>query len=92
MYLLLQNTHPYQVERCHVSGEFIRYGDWYYLDTETNQKILYETYHTKKAQKQIETFNYDRLINAQDKESYKEELKRYEMQFLEETMLDKGED
>lgn len=87
MLVLLQNTHPYQVERCHLSGEFIRYGDWYYLDTETDQKMLYEVYHLKKEQQRTEAFDYERLLTAQDQEAYREELKHYERQILEENIL-----
>ena len=85
--LVLKELPAYEVRKCALSGQYMYGGDWYYEDDITGMAILYEVYHTRKAKQKEENFNYARLIKAQTREEYKEELKRYEKEVLEMNIL-----
>lgn len=86
---LKQNLSRTAFRRCFLSGQFILFNDWYYEDDETNKVYLYEAYWERRKYEEEQRFDYSKLLLAQRQEEYKEELKKYEREYLEQTILDK---
>lgn len=78
--LLAKQVRPYEKMICSLTGQVLYCGDWYY---EENGKIyLYEAYHQRKEAIKKERFDYSKLVNAQNINDYKNQLKQYEKEVL----------
>lgn len=89
MLILRQLLNRYHIKICKLSGQVIRYKDWYYEDTEDGKPILYEAYHTRKIEEKMKTFDYSEAQKLSCTLEYKDSLRMYEQQYLNETILNK---
>lgn len=88
--LLAKQVRPYEKMICSLTGQTLYYGDWYY--EEDGKIYLYEAYHQRKEAVKKEKFDYSKLIQAQNTNDYKNQLKQYEREVLEyklDTQFDK---
>lgn len=84
-----QNLSRTSFRRCSLSGQFILFNDWYYEDDENGKVYLYEAYWERRKEDEQKKFDYSKLFMAQQREEYKQELRKYEKEYIEQTLLDK---
>lgn len=92
---LKQVTQPFAWERDHITGEYIKYGQFYYWDDDDNFVVSRKTYMKFKDMKKREEWDYSRLQNAASQHEYEQALKEQVREFQMETLLDRkveGED
>lgn len=92
---LKQVTQPFAWERDHITGEYIKYGQFYYWDDDDNFVVSRKTYIKFKDMKKREEWDYSRLQNAASQYEYEQALKEQVREFQMETLLDRkveGED
>ena len=92
---LKQVTQPFTWERDHITGDYIKYGDFYYLDDKDNFVVSLKTYRKFKEIKKREDLDYSRLQNAATQYEYEQAIKEQTREFQMETLLDRkveGED
>lgn len=92
---LKQVTQPFAWERDHITGEYIKYGQFYYWDDDDNFVVSRKTYMKFKDMKKREEWDYSRLQNAASQYEYEQALKEQVREFQMETLLDRkveGED
>lgn len=92
---LKQVTQPFAWERDHITGDYIKYGEFYYWDDEDNFVVSLKTYRKFKEIKKREDWDYSRLQNAASQYEYEQALKEQVREFQMETLLDRkveGED
>ena len=92
---LKQVTQPFTWERDHITGEYIKYGQFYYWDDDDNFVVSRKTYMKFKDMKKREEWDYSRLQNAASQYEYEQALKEQVREFQMETLLDRkveGED
>ncbi len=65
------------------------YGDFYYEDDETGERIDAQYYHQLKEQRRQENWDYSTLENAQTEREYEQRFREMEREFLSQTVLDK---
>ena len=82
--------YPYEVLKCHMTGEMIVYGDFYYEDDEDKNVVVKATVYKKMQQEARDAaFDYSLLAKAQNQKEYKELVKRAERDYLRATILDR---
>lgn len=92
---LKQVTQPFAWERDHITGEYIKYGQFYYWDDDDNFVVSRKTYMKFKDMKKREDWDYSRLQNAASQYEYEQAIKEQTREFQMETLLDRkveGED
>lgn len=92
---LKQVTQPFAWERDHITGDYIKYGQFYYYDDDDNFVVSRKTYMKFKDMKKREEWDYSRLQNAASQYEYEQALKEQVREFQMETLLDRkveGED
>ena len=92
---LKQVTQPFAWERDHITGDYIKYGQFYYWDDDDNFVVSRKTYMKFKDMKKREEWDYSRLQNAASQYEYEQALKEQVREFQMETLLDRkveGED
>lgn len=80
---------PFTWERDHITGDYIRFGEWYYWDDEDGLVVSLRTYRQFKRQKELDTFDYTRLNQAASQREYEEILKESTRIHNMETLLDR---
>lgn len=83
--LLAKQVRPYEKMICSLTGQVLYCGDWYYED-EDGKIYLYEAYHQRKQAIEEERFDYNKLMQAQSENDYKNMLKKYEREVLEQKL------
>lgn len=89
MLFLKQITQLYEVRKCQISGEFIKYGQFYYEDDEDDAIVKFEVYKRMQQEAKDDQFDYSLLEQAKSDSEYKEMMKRAEKAFLHTTILDR---
>lgn len=92
---LKQVTQPFTWERDHITGDYIKYGEFFYWDDDDNFVVSLKTYMKFKDMKKREEWDYSRLQNAASQYEYEQALKEQVREFQMETLLDRkveGED
>lgn len=86
--------YPYQWERSDLSGEYITYGQYYFIDDETGKIISQQEYIDLKKQQRLAEWDFTRLENVQSVTEYRQAMlaKQDEelIKHLANTKLDKG--
>ncbi len=73
--ILKRNTHFNELYKCVISGELIRYGDWYYEDDTDHLIVKAEVYKQISDQYKYDTFDYLYLNSLQSEEEYRQKIK-----------------
>lgn len=89
MLRLKRIVYDYEFMKCHISGELIGYGDFYYEDDTDGLIVKARVLHELKEKRRRERFDYSKLARARDQQEYKEILKEAERQLKEDTLLDR---
>ena len=89
---LRRQLQPFAWERCHISKEYITYGDYYYFDDEDGLIVKASVYNEMKRRKREEEWDYTRLHNALSEREYTEMCREKERQFLTNHLLDRKVD
>lgn len=86
--------HPYEWERCHLTGDYIQFGEYYYEDDEDGFIISAGHYAEIKQQAKEESFDYSKLESAANEREYTEMLRNsymeHEFQHVLERKVEKG--
>ena len=85
-------TQPFEWERCKISKEYIRYGDYYYYDDTDGLIVKADVYNKLKRAKQEEEFDYSRLNQANSEREYDEIMREKEREYLTATLFDRTVD
>ena len=86
---LKQVTQPFTWERDHITGEYIKYGEFYYWDDEDNFVVSLKTYRKLKLAKKQAEWDYSRLENAESQREYEEAIKEQTRAYKYETLFDR---
>lgn len=92
---LKQVTQPFAWERDHLTGDYIKAGEFYYWDDDDGLVVSLKTYRKFKEAKRLEDWDYSRLENAESQYEYEQAIKDQTRQYNMETLLDRkveGED
>lgn len=89
MLILKRMIHPYEVRKCALSDEMIIYGDYFYEDDVDGTIIKATEYKKRQQRAQDQMFDYSLLAQAESDKEYREAVKRAQMEFLEQTILDR---
>lgn len=92
---LKQVTQPFAWERDHLTGDYIKAGEFYYWDDDDGLVVSLKTYRKFKEAKRLEDWDYSRLENAESQYEYEQAIKEQTRQYNLETLLDRkveGED
>ena len=92
---LKQVTQPFAWERDHITGDYIKYGQFYYYDDEDGLVVSRKTYMKVKDMKKREEWDYSRLQDAASQYEYEQAIKEQTREFQMETLLNRkveGED
>ena len=92
---LKQVTQPFAWERDHLTGDYIKAGEFYYWDDDDGPVVSLKTYRKFKEAKRLEDWDYSRLENAESQYEYEQAIKEQTRQYNLETLLDRkveGED
>ena len=82
-------TQPYEWERCHITGKYIVFGDYYYWDDEDELVVAADVYHNMQKEKREAEWDYSRLNQAQSEAEYSQILKEKTRDYLASTLLDR---
>lgn len=82
-------TNPFEWERCHITGDYIRYGEYYLQDDEDGLVVSAKIYAQMKKEKREAEFDYSRLENAENEREYAEALKEAEIAQKAASLLDR---
>ena len=83
---------PFAWERCHITGEYITYGDYYYFDDEDGLIVKASVYHEMKRRKREEEWDWTRYKNAESEREYQEVCREKEREYLTEHLLERKVD
>lgn len=75
--------------KCHVSGDIMTHGDYYYEDNDDGFIVKALVYKEIKEQAKAEKFDYSKLEKAASEREYRQMLKQYENEFKASTILDR---
>lgn len=89
MLILKQINQPYEVRTCKISGEMIKYGDFFYEDDVDGVCVLASVYKKMQDQRRKESFDYSELNRCQSEIEYQNYIKRAEKEFLHASILDR---
>lgn len=89
MLRLKQVTMPYEFLKCHISGELIGFGDFYFEDDTDGLIVKQTVYHELKERRRQATFDYSKLERATSEREYREMLKQAQRQLKTDTLLDR---
>lgn len=92
---LHQVDQPFTWERDHLTGDYIKYGEFYYRDDTDGLVVSLRTYRKFKEMKKYEDWDYSKLENAMNQREYEEAIKEQTRAYKLETLLDRkveGED
>ena len=89
---LMRQMQPFAWERCHLTGAYILYGDYYYYDDEDGLVVKASVYHDMKKRKREEEWDYTRYNNAVSEREYKEMCRAKEKEFLMQGLLERKVD
>lgn len=92
---LKQVTQPFTWERDHITGDYIKYGEFFYWDDDDNFVVSLKTYHRLKLAKKQAEWDYSRLENAMSQREYEEAIKEQTRAFNTESLFQRkveGED
>lgn len=89
MLFLKQITQMYEVRKCGISGEFIKYGQYFYEDDTDGAIVKFEVYKKMQADAIADRFDYSLLEKATSNREYEEMLKRAQRDFLHSSILDR---
>lgn len=89
MLILKRMIYPYEVLKCHMTGEMIVYGDFYYEDDEDKTIVKATAYNKLKKEAREMSFDYSLLQKAQNQKEYNEMVKRAQRDYLNATILDR---
>lgn len=82
-------TNQFEWERCHITNEYITFGE-YYLKDDTDGLIIKASVYAKlKRQHKEETWDYSKLENAQSEREYTQLMRQAEQDFLTEGLFDR---
>ena len=83
---------PFAWERCHISGKYITYGDYYYIDDEDGLIVAASVYHDMKRQKKLDEWDWTRYNNAKSEREYEEMCREKEKEYLTAHLLERKVD
>ena len=92
---LKQVTQPFTWERDHITGDYIKYGEFFYWDDDDNFVVSLKTYRKLKLAKKQAKWNYSMLENAMSQREYEEAIKEQTRAFNTESLFQRkveGED
>lgn len=81
--------HPYECVKCHITGEIIAYGDYYYEDDDDGLIVDFNYYHDMKQEKKIREAEYE-IERALDLQEYEQRMRQAEREFLMATLFDRN--
>ena len=89
MLRLKQVTQPFAWERDHITGDYIRYGQFYYEDDKDGLVISRDTYVRFKKEKERAEWDYSNLERLASQREYEEVMKEQTRQMLADTLMDR---
>lgn len=89
MLFLKQITQLYEVRKCDISGEFIKYGDYFYEDDEDKATVKFEVYRKMQADAKADLFDYSLLEKAKSQQEYNQMIKKAQRDYLHASILDR---
>lgn len=82
-------THPFQWERCHITGDYIKCGEYYLEDDEDGLIVSAKVYADLKEQKRQNEWDYSLLNKAANEREYEQMMKLHVREFLAQGLLDR---
>lgn len=80
--------HPYECVKCHVTGEIIAYGDYYYEDDVDGFIVDFNYYYDRKQEQKMREAEWE-IERALDLQEYSQKMKQAERDFLTATLFDR---
>lgn len=75
-------TNQFEWERCHLTGEYITFGEYYLKDDEDGLIVRGSVYARLKRQHKEDTWDYSKLQQAQNEREYTQMMRQAEQEFL----------
>lgn len=82
-------THPYECLKCHITGEIIAYGDYYYEDDEDGLIVDFKYYYDMKQAQKMREAEYE-ISQALSMQEYEQRMRQAEQEFLTATLWDRN--
>ena len=82
-------VNPFEWERCHITGAYIRYGEFYYEDDEDGLVVSFDYYNQLKKEKREAEWDYSRLSQAESEQEYDTIMQEKTREFLSQGLLDR---
>ncbi len=89
MLFLKRITHFNEWIKCQVSGEIMRYGDYYYEDDSDGLIVKATVYKEMMRTQKEREFDYSDLENAKSEKEYRQMLKQYEKEYLQQDIYNR---
>ncbi len=89
---LRRQMQPFAWERCHITGQYITYGDYYYYDDEDGLIVAASVYHDMKRKKKINEWDWSDYRQAVSEREYEHICREKERAFLAQHLLDRKVD
>ena len=78
---------PYEWERCHITGDYIRFGEWYLKDDVDGLIVSAKVYAQAKEEKRRKEWDYSRLERAQNEREYEQMIQEADREAKMESLL-----
>lgn len=82
-------VNPYECLKCHITGEIITYGDYYYEDDTDGLIVDFKYYYDTKQERKVREAEWE-IERALDIQEYTQRMKQAERDFLTATLFDRN--
>ena len=82
-------VNPYEWERCYLTNDYIRYGEWYLEDDEDGLIVSAKEYAKLKKEKREHDWDYSKFQNAQNEREYEQMFRDADRDMKAQTLLNR---